>query len=157
MGQEQGPPSMELIVSRLDTLVETVKGIESTVTTIRDKQLASDIHLSALITPPGVEARMRQYTDDTDEHRKNNMAQTLIQSQTILSQGQQILQLKLESQIKDVALAQAQTETDRKSDHAEMQKHQEHVDEEIDTIKKYIWMGLGGLAVLTTALKFVKF
>jgi hypothetical protein len=155
--KKQGPISMELIVAKLDDVALKVTSIEAAVTIIKEKQLLTQSDLATLITPPNVEARLRKYVDDTDEHRKANVAQTIVQTQTIITQGQKILELQLEAQIKDVALAQAQTETDRKSDHSDMVKHQDHVDEEIENIKKYIWMGLGGLAVLTTALKFVKF
>lgn len=155
--KKQGPISMELIVAKLDDVALKVTNIEAAVTIIKEKQLLTQADLATLITPPNVEARLRKYVDDTDEHRKANVAQTIVQTQTIITQGQTILQLQLEAQIKDVALAQAQTETDRKSDHSDMVKHQDHVDEEIENIKKYIWMGLGGLAVLTTALKFIKF
>lgn len=141
-------PTMVVIAEKLDTLGETVVNISDTVTAIREKQIANDVHMTNIIGPPSLEDRMRQYVNEQDAHKTNNHQQALIQTQTILQLEQKNCQLTLEAQIKAVDTRSEKTEFERAKNHEENGAR-------FAKLERNFYIGIGALGAIEFVVKLL--
>lgn len=132
---------MIVIAEKLDTLTEKVSTIDTTVTEIRDKQIANDVHMKTILGPPHLEERLKTYVDSKDEHKSANSQQALLQVQTILQLEQRNSQLQLESKITAVDVRATNTEAERKSNHEANGKR-------FSKLERNMYIALGALGAL---------
>lgn len=140
-------PSMIVIAEKLDTLTEKVSTIDSTVTEIRDKQIANDVHMKSIVGPPHLEERLKTYVDNKDEHKHATATQALLQVQTILQLEQKNATLQLEAKISAVDVRAVNTETERKSNHEQNGKR-------LSKLERNMYLLMGAIAALQFVLKF---
>ena len=100
--------------------------IKDELTDVKEAAAVSAVHLGGLISPPGVEARMKKDFEDRLAHKDANQQQALMNVQRILEAGQQNVRLELEKKVD--AGQQRLEELNRNLESNRAEQRQQHED-----------------------------